>query len=295
MNMKWYKRLWLKTLIVLLCFLIIASIGTVFILCCLQNEAYDIDKSDWLNAMFAWISAISAIFIGLVAIWQNERFKQESDKNVARSEQESKKYQDELLEVNKRIMKLEESKEYAYITFVQCLGHVVNNDVTGAKEIKYSEMKTYAAFIANDRNQLSSKGTMFEFFVTNQTDIPIRYIEFKETIVSYDDFKTGKRMHIAQYGKGGFISSPIISKSEAVQVLLVLDGITDLAIKKPLNSEIVIKFKIQVTSIFNRTASQIFLLRLQSNNVYFEQPTPTLFWNYCTEFNSDIDKESEDI
>lgn len=292
--MKWYKSLWFKTIIVLLCFLPIVLIGTLFLLWCLKSEAYGIEKSDWLNAIFAWISAISAIFIGLVAVWQNERFKQESDKNAMRSEREARKYQDELLDVNKRIMKLEESKEYAYVTFIQCPGHVVNNDVHGTQEIEYMQAKTYAAFIANDRNNLTNKGTMFELFLTNQTDVPIRYIEFIETTISYDDFASGKRMLVAKYGKGGYISSPIISKSEITQLLLVMDGIYDLAVNKPPQSEIVIKFKIQVTSIFNRTSTQVFMLRLQANNVYFVQSTPTVFWNYCNEFNPNIEIESED-
>lgn len=292
--MKWYKSLWFKTIIVMLCFLPIVIMGTLFLLWCLKSEAYDIEKSNWLNAIFAWISAISAMFIGLVAVWQNERFKQESDKNTMRSEQEARKYQNELLEVNKRIMRLEESKEYAYVTFIQCPGHVVNNDVCGTQEIEYTQAKKYAAFIANDRNNLTNKGTMFELFLTNQTDVPIRYIEFIETIISYDDFTSGKRIPVAKYGKGGYISSPIISKSEIAQLLLVTDGIYDLVANKPPKSEIVIKFIIQVTSIFNRTSTQVFLLRLQANNVYFVQSTPTVFWNYCNEFNSNIEKESED-
>ena len=135
---------------------------------------------------------------------------------------------------------------------------------------------------------------MFELFLTNQTDVPIRYIEFIETTVSYDDFASGRRTLVAKYGKGGYISSPIISKSENTQLLLVMDGIFDLAVNKPPQSEIVIKFKIQVTSIFNRTSTQVFMLRLQANNVYFVQSTPTVFWNYCNEFNSNIEIESED-
>ena len=73
----------------------------------LFNEWLDIPRDSWLDALFTWISAAAAIFIGLIAYRQNEKFKELNDA----AEEESKKRQTELLEINNRLIKLEEKNK----------------------------------------------------------------------------------------------------------------------------------------------------------------------------------------
>ena len=64
-------------------------IGVATLLIAFFRGSFGITKPDWLSAVFAWISALSAIFIGLVAYLQNERFKIENDNNIKRNLQPS--------------------------------------------------------------------------------------------------------------------------------------------------------------------------------------------------------------
>ena len=292
--MKWYKALWFKTAVILFVFFTLALGGAAFILWCFENEAYGIEKSDWLNAMFAWMSAVSAIFIGLVAVWQNERFKKENDKNADLSEKKEREYREALLEVNNRIMKLEESKEYAYITFLQCPGHVVKSGMRTVECASPETDKTYAAYISHEDDVALNEKTEFEFYITNQTDVSIRHIEWLSTEIDRFDFRRKIRKRIASYGKYGFISSPVIAKGEKVRLVLAVYGISDdiTACMNP-EWEITLRFVIRVTSIFGRYVDQEFCLRLQRSNFYFQQDDPTLFWNYCTELRSAKDNEWE--
>ena len=84
----------------------------------------NIEITDWLNAVLSWLSIASAIFIGLIAFLQNERFKDENDKSAQRSEE----YQKDLLEINNRLMKIEENKECAQIAFIQEVVTVANSE-----------------------------------------------------------------------------------------------------------------------------------------------------------------------
>ena len=239
----------------------------------LFNEWLDIPRDSWLDALFTWISAAAAIFIGLIAYRQNEKFKELNDA----AEEESKKRQTELLEINNRLIKLEEKKEYAYITFVQGEVTVTNPD----KKIRKGE-HCYSSGITNEK-KVSNDITVFSLFVSNQTSVPIRHFEIRKLEILYADFESGKRKHIISYGVGGFVPSPIMSEGAIVQYLLFAAGVKDLAENLPDGQEINLKIEIEVTSIFGRATNQTFLLRLQPRNAFFTQCDKNTFWNYCYE------------
>lgn len=263
-----------------------ATIGvTFFFTYCLIKQSFNIETTDWLSAILSWLSVTSAIFIGLIAFWQNERFKEESDKSAQKAED----YQKDLLEINNRLMKIEENKECAQIAFIQEIVTVANSE-----EFKSgSSRKQYSAGITDmDRNFNNS--TIFSFGISNQTNTPIRHFELTKCSISYYDCSTGNSTKIKDYPKGGFVPSPIIDRGEAVNYLLVANNLHDLAENLPANNEINIVLIVEVTSIFNRTVEQKFLLRLQKDNTLFHANNKNLFWNYCYESDSQIIQNSKE-
>ena len=253
---------------------------TLFFMFCLFNQSFDINTTDWLNAILSWLSVASAIFIGLIAFRQNERFKEENDK----SSQKAEKYQKDLIEINNRLMKIEENKECAQIAFIQEVVTVANS-----KDFqKGSRRKQYSSGITDaDRNFENS--TVFSFGITNQTNTPIRHFELTKCKIYYYDCNTGINTKIKDYPKGGFVPSPIIDRGEAVDYILVANNLHNLAENLPADNEINIVMIVEVTSIFNRTVEQQFLLRLQKNNTLFHSNgNKNCFWNYCFESNSQI-------
>jgi len=285
--MKWYKSLWFKTMIILLTFVGCIIYGTNFILDCLKNEAYGIAKSDWLNSLFAWVSSVAAIFIGLVAVWQNERFKQENDKNSAKAERDAKAYQDSLLEINNRLIQIEENKECSYLSFLQGKVIVVNSNAS----VSPFYPKIYNGGISNSSGEFK-KATVFYLGITNQTNVPIRYFEINEMKISYCNYSSDEKEKIINYGKGGLITSPIIDRGEKITYAIVADGICNIAENLPKGYEINISLKIETTSIYGRTVIQTFLLRLQKENAFLtNNSNKNLFWNYCYESDPIIKRQ----
>lgn len=264
----------------------IITIGvTTFFACCLIKQSFNIETTDWLSAILSWLSVASAIFIGLIAFWQNERFKNENDKSARKLED----HQRDLLEINNRLMKIEENKECAQIAFIQEAVTVANSEEFQSG----SKRKQYSAGIT-DSGRTFANSTVFSLGITNQTNTPIRYFELKKFKVSYYDQNTGIDTTIKDYPKGGFVPSPIIDRGEAVNYILIANNLHDLAEKLPPDNEINIVIVIEVTSIFNRTVEQKFLLRLQKNNTLFHSNgNKNIFWNYCYESDSHIIPKSD--
>lgn len=268
-----------KWIVVFVLFLLVTIGVTFFFTYCLFKQSFNIETNDWLSAILSWLSVSSAIFIGLIAFWQNERFKEENDKSAQKSEM----YQKQLLEINNRLMKIEENKECAQIAFLQ---EIVT--VTNAEEYKQpSNRKIFTAGISNAGRDFNNS-TVFCFGITNQTDIPIKCFELTKFCVSYSNYEIDEDVEVLSYSKGGFVPSPIISRGEAVNFVLVANELHNLAENLPKGYEINIILTAEVTSIFNRTVEQNFLLRLQKNNALFKSKSLNYFWNYCFESESRI-------
>lgn len=270
----------IKWAVIFILFSIIFVGITMFFAFCLLNQSFDIEKTDWLSAILSWLSVASAIFIGLIAFWQNERFKEENDKSSEKAES----YQKDLLEINNRLMKIEENKECSQIAFIQEIVTVTNREDFKSSSIR----KQYSAGIT-DADRDFKNSTVFSFGITNQTNTPIRHFELTNFKIFYYDCTTGINTKIKDYPKGGFVPSPIIDRGEAVNYILFANNLHDLAENLPKNNEINIVIDIEVTSIFNRTVEQRFLLRLQKENTLFHSNgNKNCFWNYCFESNSQI-------
>ena len=270
-----------KFIFIFCVFIFLVVIGTFLLGYCFIQSSFGVDRSNWLNAILSWLSVASAIFIGLIAYWQNERFKRENDLAGERTD----KYQQDLVNINNRLIQIEENQEYSYLAFLQKEIYVANT----IDQIPKMYRKQYCGGIAQKDNREFKNATLFTFGITNQTDVPVRCFEIKEMNISYDDFGTGDRIKVAHYGTGGFIPSPIIGKGEEVGFYLAANGITDLAKNLPDGYEIVIRLSMNVTSIYNRKVIQHFLLRLQTENATFcNSADKKMFWNYCFEADSTI-------
>ena len=258
---------------------VVVAIICLLILLGAYKELFQTFRSDWLNMLFAWISSASAIFLGLIVYWQNERFKLENDLTNEKSEAKSEEYQNQLLSINNRLMKLEESKEYTYIAFTQN-PVFVGNSKNGFKLTG----KTYTSGISNTENDFCNS-TFFIFGITNQTNIPIRCFQILELKIEYSDYEDSKNnKKIMSYKSGGFVPSPIIEKGEIVNYVLVANNLKDLAENLPGGMEISLIIKLEVISIYERVVNQTFLLRLQSKNAFFNSfENKNIFWNYCYE------------
>lgn len=246
----------------------------------LSKHFWGIEASNWLNAIFSWLSILSAIFVGLIAFWQNERFKEENDISSKKSDER----QEDLLRINDRLIKIEENKECAYLAFLQEMVTVSNGEEI---ELKSNRKKYIAGITDSDKNFKDS--TIFCFGVTNQTNVPIRHFELVKLILSYRDYNKDDETLIKSYNNGGFVPSPIIAQGEAVNYILVANNLEDLVCNKPVDCEINIRLTLRVTSIYNRTVEQQFLIRLQKNNTLFHSDKDSkYFWNYCYESDSKI-------
>ncbi len=277
--MKKDKNIKIRFRILFISFGILVMILSFAIIFGAYKQLFEIEKSDWLNMFFAWISSASAIFLGLIAYWQNERFKLENDLSAERSETKSEEYQSQLLSINNRLMKLEENKEYTYLAFTQEPVLVVNHNF-GFK----IDGKTYMAGISNAGKEFCDS-TIFAFGITNQTEIPIRCFQIKKLAIEYSDYGDSKNnKKIAVYNSGGFVPSPIISKGEVVNYVLVANNIKDLAENLPDGMEISLIMTLEVISIYGRVMYQKFLIRLQRKNGFFNAGNDkNIFWNYCFE------------
>lgn len=272
------KILKFKFLIFAVLFCIFVLMSSVFMLYCAYKQSFGIERTDWLSLLLTCITSCSAAFLGFVAYWQNERFKLETDIDTQKTNDKNDEYQNQLLQVNNRIMKLEENKEYAYIAFIQS-PVLVSND----KQNIAMKGKTYISGISNSGKEFR-ESTFFVFSITNQTDIPIRYFQINKMTISYSDYGNDTDNRIISYGVGGFVASPIISKGESVNYIVVANGISDLVQNLPEGMEINLTINIEVTSIFDRKVIQTFLLRLQQKNAFFDsKENKNVFWNYCYE------------
>lgn len=237
--------------------------------------------------LFSGLASISTVFLGIIAYWQNERLKIISDESSEKHETINKNHQEQLLEINNRLMKIEENKEYAYIAFSQEKVYVYNINqpfsLTG---------KTYSSGIMESNNTTTNNGAIFVFKITNQTDVPIRYFQITNMIVSYTDYakEKGKQDNILMdYSTGGFIPSPIINKGEIVNYVIMASGLQNIAENLSKDEEINIVLDLEVASIFNRIVTQKFLLRLQRKNGFFDaKDNKNIFWNYCYESNPEF-------
>ncbi len=248
------------------------------------KQSYSIETIDWLALLFSGLASLSTVFLAIIAYWQNERFKILSDMSSEKHESINKNYQEQLLEINNRLMKIEENKEYAYLAFSQEPVYVYNNNhpfsLVG---------KTYSSGILESNCTTTSISTIFVFKITNQTDVPIRNFQITNMIVSCTNYakENGKQDNILMhYSTGGFIPSPIIDKGEIVNYVLLASGLQDIAENLSEDEEINIVIDLEVESIFNRIVKQSFLLRLQRKNAFFNaKDNKNAFWNYCFESN----------
>lgn len=261
---------------------VVAVLGILFH--CAYEEKYSVSRNDWLNMCFAWISSMSAVFLGFIAYWQNERFKIHAEKSAEETERINREYQERLLEINNRLIKLEEQKEYAYIAFTQ------DSVLVGGKNIKCeTNRKTYVAAITNNQKKFE-KITGFVFRLTNQTDVPIRSFQILDMVIEYSDYgNSSNNIRKGHYGTGGFVPSPMIARGEIINYALFVNELDGLAENLPDGMEISLKLKTETVSIYNRTTIQEFLLRLQRKNVFFNaENNKNIFWNYCFEGKSEL-------
>lgn len=263
-------------------------VSTAFMVWFAYRESFRIVRTDWLTYVFTNIASCATVFLGYVSYWQNERFKIESDISSEKSEEKNAEYQKQLLQINNRIMRLEENKEYAFITFIQ--GPVLVCNQSTPFQI---EGKKYTALISNSGHEIQDC-IFFVFQITNQTDIPIRYFQIKEMRISYMNYETGEENRVTNYKEGGFVPAPIIDKGEAISYVLGVNNQKDFIEGIPYEGEINLILLVEVESIYNRKVNQKFLLRLQRKNAFFDAgKDENIFWNYCFEASANRIDESD--
>lgn len=272
MNKKYFIPFW-----------IIFIIGVIFLIVCMCFNLFYVKNTEWLQALVGWFGTCGAVFIGLVAIAQNEKFDKANKDAQEKAEQQAKEYQDKLLEINDRMISLEESKLYSLISFFQKPVLVVNSDAN-------IEMNSncYGAFISNDKSESNGLSTIFVFSITNRTDVPIRYFQIEKASVYYSNFATGEDIAIVSYKNGGFVPSPIVGKNDEIFYVLTMDGIKDLVDNLPEGFEICLNLNIEVESVFGYAVKQKFLIRLQDRNSKANEDNKYLLWNYCYESTSEM-------
>lgn len=273
------KKLKIRFYIIFISFGVLVAVLSLAIAFGAYKELFQIKRSNWLNMLFAWISSASAIFLGLIAYWQNERFKLENDLATQRAETKSDEYQAQLLSINNRLIMLEESKEYTYIAFTQDPVFVGNSNFS----FKTSG-KTYTAGITNNGKEFYDSSVLV-FSITNQTEVPIRCFQILKLKIRYSDYGDEKNnKEIVTYDTGGFVPSPIIKRGEIVKYVLVANGLKNLAENLPDGMEISLVMTLEVISIYDKTVNQEFLIRLQRKNSFFNaENDKNVFWNYCYE------------
>lgn len=280
-----FQKLKIKFAIMFAVLGIVTTAFSVILICFACKQSYSIKTVDWLSLLFSGLASISTVFLGIIAYWQNERFKILSDESSEKHEIINKNHQDQLLEINNRLMKIEENKEYAYIAFSQEKVYVYNINQPFSLT-----SKTYSSGISEGNGTTANNGAFFVLKITNQTDVPIRYFQITRMIVAYSNYKkeSGKRdKELMRYSSvGGFIPSPIINKGEIVNYVILASGLQDIAENLSEDEEINIVMDLEVKSIFNRIVKQTFLLRLQRKNAFFDaKKNRNAFWNYCYESN----------
>lgn len=276
-----FQMLRIKFVIIFAIFGAITIAFSITLICFACKKSFGIEPVDWLVLLFSGLASISTVFLGIVTYWQNERFKILGDESSDKREKENKKHQDQLLEINNRLMKIEENKEYAYITFNQNKVYVYNSN----QQISL-EGKTYFGCISKGDNTLQDS-TIFIFQITNQTDVPIRYFQITDMIITYANFATSKGVidkELIHYSAGGLVPSPIISKGETVNYVLLASGLYNIAENLLEDDEINIAIDLEIASIYNQIVKQKFMLRLQRKNQFFDaKEDKNIFWNYCYE------------
>lgn len=71
MKQRFYKLWWFW----LITISTVLFIGNVIVLICLKGDS----QSAWLTLISGWVSGISTIVLGIIAVWQNSKYKQEND------------------------------------------------------------------------------------------------------------------------------------------------------------------------------------------------------------------------
>lgn len=275
MNNNTTKRLNFKFKIIFFLFFLLTLLGTALLVYATKINLFGIEKSDWLGAFFSWISAMSAVSLGLVAYWQNERFKNENNISAQKAEELAAKHNKELVEINNRLLQLEENKEKAYITFSQTVIQIFND----SDNFKLIE-KPYMAGFPSANSDKQGAG-IFLFKLINLTDTPIRYIEVLNMNISYTNYYTDESSKLLSFAKGGFIPSPVTEKNKEFLCAFVVPGAKNIFNNIPQKSEINIRLTTSVESIFGRQVEQVFLLRLQRENACFKATDEHSFFLYC--------------
>ncbi len=269
------KKTNFKFKIIFFLFFVFTLLGLAVLTYATKINLFGIEKSDWLGAFFSWISAMSAVSLGLVAYWQNERFKNENDLSSQKAEEVAVKHNTELIEINNRLLQLEENKEKSYITFSQTVVQIFND----SDNFKIME-KPYMAGFPSEKSDNLGAG-VFLLKLINLTDIPIRYIEMLNMNISYTNYYTDESSKILSFTKGGFIPSPVTEKNKEFLCAFVVPGAKDIFKNLPPKSEINICLTTLVESIFGRKVEQVFLLRLQRENSCFKATDEHSFFLYC--------------
>lgn len=278
------KNLKKKTIIILSVFFLILITGSLTLVFAIIKQWFGIQRSDWLNSLFAWISACSAAFLGIIVYLQNERFKIENDISTQESKATAEKYNQQLYSINSRMLQLEENKEKAFITFSQTIIKIFND----SDKFTLDEKPYVASFrcekVENGQST-SDDCAVFAFKMVNLTDVPIRSIEMQDVSIFYKNWYTNERTDIIEFEKGGFIPSPLTQRNKEFLCTFVIPRTKNIAENLPENSEIVITLTVSTETVFSRETRQRFMLRLQKETAYFKAPCPHLFNLYCFESN----------
>ncbi|MEA4848669.1 MAG: hypothetical protein VB106_15680 [Clostridiaceae bacterium] len=269
--------------------IIFGTFGLIFIAGCIAlsiasiRQLLGVERSEWLNSLFTWISACSAFFLGIIVYLQNERFKLESDLSAQEAKETSEKYNQQLYTINNRLLQLEENKEKAFITFSQRVVQVYNDD----DKFSLGEKPYVASFrsdvVVDNAQSLCDGCGVFVFGLVNLTDTPIRSIEIEKLRISYKNWYTDESQEIAFFERGGFIPSPLTTRNKEFLCTFVVPKAKNIAVDLPEKAEIVLSLTVSTESIFGRETRQRFMLRLQKETAYFKAPCPYLFNLYCFE------------
>ena len=144
------------------------------------NKKIYFSKEVWFGFIASYFGAIGTILLGIIALWQNKRYKELADK----SSDESKKLQTELKELTEKtseaIKVLEKIEITKYYPSLRKMPHVAINcfDIIFNEYGKdITQQKTYIDILSEDFNQpievLKKKYEVLSFVIKNVGEKPL--------------------------------------------------------------------------------------------------------------------------
>lgn len=269
-------------------FLIFAFIILVIIFYCMCTNAFYMQNTDWLQALVGWISASSAIFIGLVAFDQNEKFDEANKEAQQNAETKAEEYQNKLMDINNRLIHLENNKQYSFVTFISGVCNIRNS---GENSTKLKDVSPYLLTI-DFGLPLTEDGrpniTDIDLEIANMSDVAVQSICINTAKIKQSHYNS--KVNFKELFFEDFISMPcpLMLKGEQNKIHFVLSGIRDFTKYLKNRNDLSLLLDIYVTSVFGKVTNQVIELQFME----FKQKRKKEY--YCSCFQNDIKFLSEE-